>query len=134
MIQAVDADGVTLQGSPIKILDNNGTSDMGIVESQSLVTRAYGEYVLFFSSGCYSTFNYQVDYATASHISGPYTRQPPLLVTGEVIDDGQTLSGPGGPDVYWDAHHMVFHGNYPTSSTRAMYAALVDILGTKVIA
>lgn len=133
MIQALEADGITLRGEPVQILDNNGEADMGIVEAPSLVKTASGEYVLFFSSGCYSTPHYQVDYATASNVLGPYTRQPQLFATGDATDNGANLTAPGGPDVYWDAQHMVFHGDFPSANTRAMYAALIEILGTQVV-
>jgi hypothetical protein len=97
----VAADGVTLQGAPVQILDNLGAMDTGLVEAPSLVKSDSGEYVLFFSRNCYSSYNYSVSYATASNINGPYTRQGDLLTGG--IDG---LSGPGGADVLWDGVHM----------------------------
>lgn len=36
MIQNVASDGITLQGSATKILDNNGASDGGVVEAPTL--------------------------------------------------------------------------------------------------
>lgn len=105
MLQEVEADGVTLVGQPVKLLDNEGLSDDGVVEAPSMVKTAAGEYVLFFSSGCYSTVDYTVSYATATSVTGPYTRQSPaLFYTGK---DG--LLAPGGASIFWDAQHMVFH-------------------------
>jgi len=105
MLQKVAADGLTLIGPPVQILDNNGVSDDGLVEAPSLVKSPSGIYFLFFSAGCYSTVDYSVSYATASNPAGPYTRHyPPLFSTGT---DG--LSAPGGASVFWDAYHMVFH-------------------------
>ena len=131
MLQAVAADGVTPQGSATTILNNNGLSDNGVVEAPSLVKTSSGEYVLFFSNGCYDTANYTVNYATASSANGPYTRYGPLFQTGT---DG--LYAPGGADILWDASHMVFHADYgnENATLRAMYTAIVDIQGNTVTA
>jgi len=124
LLQAVAADGVTPQGTTYTLLDNNGVSDDGLVEAPSLVKSASGEYVLFFSSGCYSTPNYTVNYAVSSNgIKGPYQRKGPLLVTG---DDG--LFAPGGADVLWDARHIVFHADLGnTSAVRQMYVGEIQV-------
>ncbi|OJD30661.1 glycoside hydrolase family 43 protein [Diplodia corticola] len=125
MLLAVAADGVTPQGSPIQLLDNAGVSDDGIVEAPSLVKTWDGEYVLFFSSGCYSTENYTVSFATSSGgVTGPYDRAAaPLLQTG---DDNGALVSPGGMDLHWDANHMVFHETETASPlAREMWAAQV---------
>ncbi len=120
MLQAVASDGVTLQGNAIILLDNRGVSDDGNTEAPSIV--CYGDtYVLFFSSGCFNTANYTVNYATASSITGPYQRaSKPLFVTGDY-----GLVGPGGMTMYHDAQHMVFHGNF--GKGRALYVADVAI-------
>ena len=131
ILQAVAADGVTPQGASTTILNNNGLSDNGVVEAPSLVKTASGEFVLFFSNGCYDTVNYTVNYATASSVTGPYTRYGPLFQTGT---DG--LYAPGGADILWDAQHMVFHADYPyqNASNRALYTAVVNIQGNTVTA
>lgn len=50
-------------------------------------------YILFYSSHCYSTTSYDVAYATASSVNGPYTKAAvPLLRT----PDFPGLVGPGG--------------------------------------
>lgn len=121
MLQQVAADGFTPIGANFTILDNNGVSDDGLVEAPSLV-KSGNQYVLFFSSGCYSTNDYNVNYATASSITGPYTRYGPLLKTGDY-----NLTAPGGASIYSDGHHMVFHADDPTVSNRAMYIGLVNI-------
>lgn len=126
-MQAVGGDGVTLQGDPVILLDNNGVADGGSVEAPSLV-QSGGAYVLFFSSGCYITTNYTVNYATAPVITGPYQRaDQPHFVSGDY-----GLVAPGGMSIYSDARHMVFHANF--DSGRALYTAAVAILGSQVIA
>ena len=128
ILQAVAPDGVTPQGPNITILDNAGLSDDGVVEAPSLVKSAEGEYVLFFSSGCYANSTYTVNYAVSNKIVGPYERRGPLLQTG---DDG--LYAPGGADVLWDARHIVFHADLGTTAdVRQMYVGVIDIQGQKV--
>ena len=125
MLQAVDEDGITLQHGPVMLLDNNGITDMGSVEGPSLV-RSGTNYVLFFSSGCFLTEAYTVNYATAPSITGPYTRASrPLFMTGDY-----GLSAPGGMSMHPDSKHMVFHAYF--GSGRALYNAAIDISGGKV--
>ena len=118
IFQPVAADGVTLQGDAVTILDNNGAADEGTIEGPSLV-QAGGNYVLFFSSGCFITDSYTVNYATSDSIAGPYTRAAqPLFVSGDY-----GLYGPGGMSIYKDGQHMVFHARY--DSGRALYNAVI---------
>lgn len=129
VLQAVGADGVTLQGEPVVLLDNNGPADNGVVEAPSLVKNDDGTYVLFFSSNCFDSGLYNVNYATAPAITGPYTRHGPLFTSGDF-----GLVAPGGADVLWDARHMLFHADYPDVGTRALYTAIIDIEGNTVTA
>ncbi|KAL9058258.1 MAG: hypothetical protein Q9162_001857 [Coniocarpon cinnabarinum] len=128
LMQAVAGDGVTPQGDPVQLFDNAGASDDGIVEAPSLVKAPDGTYVLFFSSGCYRTPDYTVNYATSNAVFGPYTRAAaPLFKTGT---DG--LSAPGGMTIWNDAVHMVFHAG--PADDRAMYTAQVTVNGATVTA
>ncbi|EME81830.1 glycoside hydrolase family 43 protein [Pseudocercospora fijiensis CIRAD86] len=122
ILQPVASDGHTLTGSPTKLLDHQGISDDGILEAP-VVVKKNGIYFLLFSSGCFTSTNYNVDYATAPSIFGPYTRAArPLLSTG---DHG--LSGPGGADVSKDLKFMVFHAN--SAGGRALYTAMLTVSG-----
>jgi beta-xylosidase len=120
ILQPVEADGVTSAGAATTILNNDGLVDQGVIEAPSLVKTTSGEYVLFFSSGCFDGDNYTVSYATSGSVTGPYTRQGVLFETG--IDN---LVSPGGADVYLDCEHMLFHGDYPDINTRALYTAVI---------
>ena len=123
MLQAVAADGYTLQGEATQILDHLGSGDDGIVEAP-VVVKSGSTYFLLFSSGCFTTTNYNVAYATASSITGPYTRAAtPLIATGT---DG--LSGPGSADVSKDLKYMLFHAN--NAGGRSLYTAMVTVSGT----
>lgn len=128
-VQQLGNDGVTLMGSPTTILDNEGQSDQGLIEAPDL-QRVGDTWYLFFSANCYTTENYNVNYATASSITGPFTRaERPLFQTGDF-----GLVAPGGADVDHDGRHMVFHARQGDNGDRAMHTALVNFDGTTVSA
>lgn len=80
MLQQVnDADGHTKIGVPAGPLIANGPADGPVTEAPSLSRMTDGTYVLFFSSNCYATPKYDVSYATAKHIKGPYTKYGPMV-------------------------------------------------------
>lgn len=115
MLQELDADGTTLVGEAIEVLDRSD-ADGPLVEAPNLVQADDGTYVLFFSSNCYSTTLYDISYATSSSLTGPYAKSAePLLVTGNY-----GLTAPGGAtcSVGGDAV-MVFHAN--CDQGRCMY-------------
>lgn len=86
----VGLDGVTLIGDPIKILDVD-PADGPLIEAPNLVFEN-GAFLLFFSSNCYSTPLYDISYATADNLKGPYSKsKSPLLVTNDY-----SLVAPGG--------------------------------------
>lgn len=142
MLQRVAADGYTLEGSPVPIMDRIA-SDGPLVEAPSLgrYPRA-GQpdlYVLFFSSNMFSGPGYDVKYATSESITGPYVRgDTPLLQTGD--GPGRALIGPGGLDVGVSSTQVVFHSI--TKGTmgphehldRPLWTAEITIQGTTVSA
>lgn len=115
MLQKVADDGHTLQSSPIQILDRDD-SDGPLVEAPSIAKRADGRYYLFYSSNCYSSPYYDISFATASSVTGPYTKNGHLFETG---DNG--LTSPGGADLSRDGTKMLFHAKW--GNGRTMYAA-----------
>lgn len=102
MLQQVAQDGHTLIGKPTRILTNIA-SDGPYIEAPSL-TFMNGKYVILFSSQCYMGSKYDVQYAVADTITGPYKRSGRLLGTGDM-----GLSGPGGLDVTINGDHAIFH-------------------------
>ncbi|KAK8094668.1 glycoside hydrolase family 43 protein [Apiospora hydei] len=105
-IQRMQRDGVTPAGAPKTIFDNNGAGDDGIVEAPSLA-RAGDGFVLFYSSNCYASDNYDIKYAWSSTVDGDYQRKGTLLTT-TMTNNG--IYGPGGLDVDWNGRTAVFHG------------------------
>ncbi|KAK6392881.1 hypothetical protein LTR65_002963 [Meristemomyces frigidus] len=103
MLQQVSAtDGHTKIGSPIQMI-TNGVADGPVTEAPSL-SKLGSKYILFFSSNCFATTKYDVSYATATNIKGPYTKYGPLFITGT---DGMTA--PGGLDIAVNGNHAIWH-------------------------
>jgi len=127
MIQQVDAtDGVTKVGDAIQLLDRSD-ADGPLIEAPSLANSG-GTYYLFFSSNCYTTTLYDVSYATASSVTGPYTKSSsPLFLTGD-----RGLEAPGGADTTLAGDRLVWHGN--CDAGRCMYADTVTTSGGVVTA
>ncbi|KAF1348950.1 glycosyl hydrolase [Delphinella strobiligena] len=122
--QVSAADGHTKIGSPSAPLITNGKADGPVVEAPSLSKMDDGTFVLFFSSNCFATPFYDVSYATAKSIRGPYTKYGPMFVTGTL-----GLTAPGGLDIAVNGYRAVFHANY--GGGRAMFTALIGGGGNK---
>ncbi|KAK3341858.1 glycosyl hydrolase [Lasiosphaeria hispida] len=115
-LQQVDfRDGVTPVGEATVILDRDPAVDGPLIEAPSLV-KANGTYVLFYSSHCYNVPEYDVKYATAKEITGPYKRQPELM--GKASDTFE-LEATGGASSVAGGGTMVLHANCPAG--RCMY-------------
>ncbi|KAH7885587.1 glycoside hydrolase family 43 protein [Phlebopus sp. FC_14] len=129
MLQQMEADGLTPTGSPVQILDR-APDDGPLIEAPVLILHNgtfINSYVLSYSSHCYNTDQYNIAYATATSIAGPYTRaSSPLLVTGDY-----NLTAPGGATSLPDGSFMVFHATVnSTPLTRYMYTATISWNGT----
>ncbi|KAG9532245.1 Arabinanase/levansucrase/invertase, partial [Aureobasidium melanogenum] len=131
-LQKMMADGVTPDGSDITILDR--TEDDGPLVEAPVITRSpEGIYFLFFSSGCTRNPSYDVKYAFANDVRGPYQRaKKPLLRTGDF-----NLTAPGSVgvmDLEDGTFGMVFHARVQASygRVRAMYTSAIRFNGTEV--
>lgn len=130
MLQRVESDGVTPKGNPTKLLDKD-ERDGPLVEAPSLV-KSGDTYYLTFSSNMFNTKLYDVSYATASSVTGPYTKatkNAPLLVTGDKSDVGP-LAAPGGSDFSEDGSKIVFHAfknGHNVTDGRAMYTSEISL-------
>ncbi|OTA95508.1 glycoside hydrolase family 43 protein [Hypoxylon sp. CO27-5] len=130
-IQRMARDALTLLDSPKTILDNWGASNDGVVEAPSLYKIADGNYVLFYSAHCYSSDDYDIEYAFSSTIDGSYTNRGILIRTV----DNRGIYGPGGLDIDPNGKSVVFHGrlnpNQPNAA-RQMYSAELTINGQSI--
>lgn len=130
MLQAMKDDGVTPDGDPVQLLDRS-EADGPLIEAPSL-KKSDDTYFLTFSSNMYDTTKYDVSYATASGIKGPYTKaDEPLLVSGDPSSVG-SLAGPGGADFSANESKIVFHafGNgHNIKDGRAMFTSEISFSG-----
>jgi beta-xylosidase len=138
MLQEVGEDGITLIGDAMQIVDRDAY-DGPLIEAPSLYRSHEGIYFLFFSSNCFTGPLYDTSYATASNITGPYTKSArPLFITG----DGPNLIGPGGMDIIKGGGMIVFHSHLLPSTVgngkdrkknfnmiRVMYSAIAKFDG-----
>ncbi|KAJ7655359.1 glycosyl hydrolase [Mycena rosella] len=128
MLQKVAADGHTPVGSPVQILDRSD-ADGPLVEAPSLIN-VNGVFFLFFSSGCYAETTYDLSYATATSVTGPYTKaSAPLLVTGTY-----GLRAPGSATFAKDGSKVVFHAylGADINGGRGMWTGVPTFSGSTV--
>ncbi|QXG74768.1 family 43 glycosylhydrolase [Modestobacter sp. L9-4] len=122
-IQPLSADGTTLTGPPKELIRRDLPWEGNVVEAPTLVEHD-GVYYLFYSSNDFGGGGYRTGYATASSITGPYTKSTTELVTSEMFQDH--VLGYGGQDVITNPDggtSIVYHGWDPTYSYRAMYVS-----------
>lgn len=133
MLQKLKSDGITRDGDAVKILER-GPADGPVIEAPSLV-KSNGTYFLSLSSAMYNTLQYDVAYATAPSITGPYTKASErLLETGDPSNVGP-LAGPGGSDFKGDGTMMAFHAfrnGQDISDGRAMYTTGIRLSGDTI--
>lgn len=128
MLQKLQADGTSPDGAPVPIL-NRTAADGPLVEAPELIRSHEGIYFLFFSSGCTRNPSYDLKYATADNITGPYTRaSAPLLLTGD-----WGLHAPGSAGLFpagkgqWN---LVFHARVQ-GRIRAMFTGRLELKGRR---
>ncbi|KAF2165110.1 glycoside hydrolase family 43 protein [Zasmidium cellare ATCC 36951] len=131
MIQKVQADGTTKIGDPVELIHNTDR-DGPLVEAPYMIRNSDGVYMLFFSSNCYTSADYDVSYATSSSPTGPFAKTTtPLFVTGVL-----GTIGPGGASVASDGTSMVLHGyenDQKVGNVRSMFVVSIAPQGQKVL-
>ncbi|KXX73687.1 hypothetical protein MMYC01_210104 [Madurella mycetomatis] len=117
-LQKVDErDGITpVDGGPVEILDRIPEVDGPLIEAPSIVKgpRTEEKFVLFYSSHCFNVPEYDVKYATAERIGGPYERKGQLIGRGDF-----GFEAPGGATGVAGGGAMVLHVDCPAG--RCMY-------------
>lgn len=128
MLQEVADDGVTKVGEAFQILDRTA-ADGPLVEAPNIAMGPQGSYILFYSSGCYDSPSYDLKYATARAVEGPYTRGGILLQTGD-----RGLTAPGGATaVVESSGQMLLHANCHGVRGRCMFLATWAVNGNNTI-
>ncbi|KAK3070917.1 hypothetical protein LTR53_009597 [Teratosphaeriaceae sp. CCFEE 6253] len=96
MLQRVSArDGHTKIGAAIRLI-TNGPADGPVVEAPAIAKLG--------GNNCFNTEKYDVSYAIATNLEGPYTKYGPLFVTGN-----HGMHAPGGLDIAIDGDHAIWH-------------------------
>lgn len=122
MLQEMNVnDWITPVGNPVQILDR-AAEDGPLVEAPNIIGTADGHYVLFYSSHCFTDTAYDVKYAVATSITGPYTRKGQLLATG-----AYGLTSPGGAESTPGGDVLLFHAN--CDSGRCLHTIDMSISG-----
>ena len=127
-------------GNAVKLLHKNGQGidDGDNIEAPYIFKRG-DTYFLTYSTHYTGNGSYDVQYATAKTVTGPYTRvKEPLLKTTDAF--GCKLVGPGGasfqrdPVGDEDTIQVIFHGltEAMTMSKRVVYTATVQVDGEKL--
>ncbi|KAL2817311.1 glycoside hydrolase family 43 protein [Aspergillus granulosus] len=126
MLQPVEEDGFTLRGDAIEILHRSTEDGDGpLVEAPSMVL-VDGVYYLFYSTHCFTDVLYDVRFATATSVTGPFEKGNESIVrTGDF-----GLTSPGGATVWVDGdgggERILFHG-FCREGVRCTYAAELGI-------
>lgn len=116
-------DGYTVTGTPNRIL-NRDAADGPLIEAPALTRQDNGQYVLYFSSQCYTDENYDTSYAVSDRLTGGYRKAARPVLEYGVTEN--TIWGPGGADVDDNSTHMAFHGYRSADQVgrvRSMYVA-----------
>lgn len=104
----LSADGLSLAGDPVRLIQQDQEWEGNLVEAPVLVEHG-GRFALFYSANDYGGEDYAVGVAYADALEGPYVKQSdPVLSTAL---SGGSLLGPGGQDVVHtpDGDVIVFH-------------------------
>lgn len=122
-LQELSPDGLKLVGTETRLIQQDQPWEGELVEAPTLVERD-GTYYLFYSANGYGGDAYATGYATATSLTGPYTKSPEPLLSTENTD--RRYTGPGGQDVLTDAQgkdHIVFHDWDPAVIYRGIHVA-----------
>jgi beta-xylosidase len=132
-------EGVKWVGDAVKLLKVNGQgfADGNNMEAPYIFKRG-GTYFLAYSTHFTGDGTYDVQYATAKHVKGPYTRvAKKLLKTGS--EHGCKITGPGGASFqrYSDDQStvkIIFHGltDEMNINKRVVYTATVKVDGDRL--
>ena len=94
-------------------------------------TNAGAPQVLFYSAHCYSSDDYDIEYAWSNTIDGSYGDRGILIRTV----DNRGIYGPGHMDIDPNGSNIVFHGRIAPNqgnAPRYMYSAQLAIDGKSI--
>lgn len=132
-LQELSSDGLSLVGEPTQLIQQDQPWEGDLVEAPTLIERD-GTFFLFYSANGYGGDAYATGYATATSLTGPYTKSAEPFLSTENTDGRYT--GPGGQDVLTDAEgndHILFHDWDPAVIYRGIHVADLTFEGGKPV-
>jgi beta-xylosidase len=137
-IQPFDDDGLSLRGTPVRLLGYDCPWENPLIEGPSLLHEG-GTYYLFYSANWWNTNRYAVGYATSGHLLGPYTK---VTTRAPWFSSDGAVAGPGGQEWFTDAAgqlRMAYHGWQPAQvgypgGARSLRLATVSFSGGSPVA
>ncbi len=134
--QELSPDGLSVVGTPAKLLSADQPWEGGLIEAPSMVTNN-GTYYLFYSANAWDSENYAIGYATCTSISGPCTKpaDSPWMTSTALA------KGPGGQEFYAAVGQLfiVYHGwtpgeiGYSNGGERRLYLDSIRIVDGRPI-
>jgi beta-xylosidase len=136
----LSADGLSVQGAPVKLLTNDAaTWEHAVIEAPTMFVHD-GQYLLFYSGGNYADSTYAVGYATCSGPAGPCVKSTDNPVLKSRSDTTPPLIGPGHQsllqvgDQTWISYHAWEVTSTGTRGNRRfMYLDKLDWPGGKPV-
>ena len=131
-------DWKTIEGEPVELIRPDRDWERGVTEAPTMIKRA-GKYHLIYSGGWFQSNKadacYCVAHAMATKLTGPYTKTPKSILTG----DGRKTFGPGHQSYLklrsgeewlfyhaWDDQNEPRYGSNPVGRTLRMDKLLWD--------
>jgi putative cell wall-binding protein/GH43 family beta-xylosidase len=131
-IAELSPDARTITGNPTILLEQSAAWENPTIEQPSIVRQGF-TYFLFYSGGWWESSGYGIGYATATSLSGPYTKQ---TSTGPWLGSSSGASGPGALDTFvgpggelWATYHAWpgAVGYDPQGGIRTMRVARLEL-------
>jgi hypothetical protein len=123
--QQLSADGLTLVGTPTRLLDQTRSWQAPAIEGPSMIANG-GSYVLFYGAGPWDSSQASIGWARCTSPLGPCTNQS---VFGPWLASQPGAQGPSGPATFTDsagATRFAFHAwtravGYPADGVRSLF-------------
>ena len=110
--QELSEDGMSLVGSPVRLLQGDARWEHPLIEAPSLVCRL-NRYYLFYSANWWNTDRYGIGYAVGSRPLGPFTKE---TTEAAWMSSRPDAAGPGGQEFFYNgagALQMAYHAWHP---------------------
>lgn len=127
----LSADGLALAGPTTRLVKQTLDWEGLLVEAPTVVPRDDG-FALLYSSNFYGDSSYNVGYATAPALEGPWEKSPEPILSSDSFG-GDRYIGPGGQDLATapdGTTYLLFHSWDAAVTYRSMHAEPVEWQGS----